>query len=194
MSRHFSKIDAVTGVDMSIDYAHHELHSGSSFTAQVNQLVSDTNDRTTLGLLTPAGTKLLHMFASMSASAAALCLIREGAAVGADTGATHAVINRRRDSATATIALDTSQSPDTAGSITYWNEAAQGSVTEDGTLLWQAVLGGGSGPRASGGENRGEAEFILKPSTQYVFYVKSLTNDDNYHAVLLGWYEHIDVA
>ena len=183
--------DPSTSALATIDYGHLEIHEGDSFTAQMYQLVSDTSDRTTLGFKTPAGTKMIHMFASGAATAAALFIIREGVTVADNTGATHAAINRRRDSETVTIAVDTSQTPDTAGSITYWAEAAQASVTEDGTVLYQEVIA--NDKTKGGGAVRGDAEFVLKASTQYVIYLKSLSADDNYHGLVLNWYEHTDV-
>lgn len=184
-----ARLDPSTLTMQVIDYPHHEIHGGSAFTASVYQLVSDTDDRTAIGFKTPAGTRQVHMFAKGNSSSAALFIIREGPTVADNQGATQAVYNRNRQSNTATTVIDTSQTPDTAGAATYFSEADQAHVTENGTLLYQDMLA--AEKKKGGGDSRGEGEFILKADTQYVFYMKSLTDDDNYHGLVLDWYEHV---
>ena len=173
----------------NLSHGHFEIHEGRSFTASNYQMVSDTNDKTAIGLLTPAGDRKIHMFARGVASAIGQFLIREGPTVTDNQGATQAVYNRYRDSATTSIVLDKSQNPDTAGAATYFAEADQAQYSEDGTLLFCELLAAGTGPKVAGGNTRAEGEFILKVSTYYLFYIKSLSNDDNYHSLVLDWYE-----
>lgn len=189
-----AQVDGMTTAQVGITYDHHEVHSGSSFTCQVGQLVSDTNDRTALSVLTPAGTKLGHMVASGTASTAAWFYIREGPTITDNEGATQAICNRNRSSETASIMIDTSQNPDLVGSATYFAEADQADYTENGTLIYAELLASGVRQSSGGGGSRGTSEFILKASTKYLFYVKSLTADDNYHNVILDWYEHTSAA
>jgi len=184
------EFDTLFKAPIGINVAHHEIHEGDGFTCQVSQLVSDTNDRTAIAFKTPAGTKRVHMFAKGTSSSAAMFLIREGPTVADNTGATQPVLNRHRGSAKTTIVIDTSQNPDAAGAATYFAEADQANITENGTLLFEDLLA--AEKKKGGGDTRDESEFILKPDTQYVFYMKSLNNDDNYHGLVLDWYEHTD--
>ncbi len=182
--------DDISNALQTIAYPHHEIHEGDAFTCQVQQLVSDTNDRTALAFKTAAGTKRVHMFAKGTASSPAEFIIREACTVADNQGATQAVLNRQRASANATTVIDTSQNPDTAGAATYFAEADQAHITENGTLIYIDLLA--AEKKKGGGDTRGEAEFVLKPDTQYAFYMKSLNNDDNYHGLVLDWYEHTD--
>ena len=187
------RVDASTWVTTGIDYAHHEIHSGSSYHAHYGQFVSDTNDRSIITFRTPNTTKLLHMFARGSSTALANWYVWEGPTITNNTGAPLTIFNRRRDSANTSGVWDTSQNPDVQGQATYFTELTMGNVTA-GTAIEDQFIGSGSGPRASGGESRSEEELILLPNTLYAFEIKSLTADDNYHDIELNWYEHADRA
>ena len=56
------RADASTWSLQTIEYEHHEIHSGSSFTCWHSETApTDTNDRTVITFLTPSGTKYLHI-------------------------------------------------------------------------------------------------------------------------------------
>ena len=183
----FGSEDETSGALTVISNANRRIHDWDSYRAQVQQLVSDTNDRTAIGFITPGGDVLVHMFAQGNASDAAEFFIREGPTVANNQGAMQPVINRRRDSLNTTGVRDTSQNPTAAGAATYFAEADQAHVTEDGTVIYQDLVSGEK--KKGGGDSRDESEFILKPNTQYVFYMRSLNNNDNYHGLVLDWYE-----
>lgn len=184
-----SLVDGMTSAARVIDYSHHEIHGGSSYVASVQQMVSDAGDRTTLGFTCAPGTKRVHMFASVHCSEDALFVVRENASVSG--GTTHPAWNRHRGSTNTSTVFDIS-SGDT-GYITYWPEANQSSVTENGNKLFETALVSGGGPQAPGGGNiRAESELILAPGSSYIFYTKSLDANDNYHSIILDWYEHTD--
>lgn len=193
---HPAGIDAATRALNTIEYEHHEVHAGSSFTCYYTQTVSDTGDKSIISFLTASGTKYLHITASASATAVANACIIEAPTITDNTGATLTVSNRRRiGTPTASSVLDTSQNPDLAGSATYFTEATQGNVTS-GTILAQIPIGSsGAGPiKAVGGLARSQQEWILKPATLYAFVVESLSDADNIHWIELDWYEHTDQA
>ena len=187
-------LDSATKAAEVIDYAHHEIHSGSSFVASTGQMVSDTNDRTAIALVTPNTTRWLHMVAIATASEAAWFYIREAPTITNNQGATLAAYNRDRNSTTATTAINTAVNPSAAGNVTYFAEADQADYTENGTLIHQELLASGSRNSTSGGGSRGLAEVILKQNTAYLFYLKSLNANDNYHNIILDWYEHTNLA
>lgn len=187
----YISIDDCTNSLQIIEYEHHEIHSGSSYTCSITQAVSDTNDRTIIAFRTPDSLKYLHLTASASATAAAVATIYEGPTITNNTGATLTVFNRNRTSTNTTGVWDTSQNPDVQGQATYFTEATMGNVTS-GTAFPPIPLGAGQGPKAVGGLARGQQEYVLAPNTLYAFEVKSSTNDDNAHWIELDWYEHTD--
>jgi len=189
-----ARMDAVTHSIQTVDYAHHEIHAGSSFTCSYAQTVADNGDKTIIAFKTPAGTKYLHLTASASATGVADACIIEAPTITDNTGATLPVYNRRRvGTPTATTVIDTSQNPDVAGQATFFTEATQGNVT-GGTEIANIPLGAtGGGPvKSVGGLSRGQQEWILKPNTLYAFVVESLADGANIHWVELDWYEHTD--
>ncbi len=186
------RLDGITEAAVTVDYDHHKIHDGDSYTCQVGQLVSDTNDRTAIAFKAPSTSKWVHIIAKGTASSPAWFYIREGATVADNQGATQAVLNRDRNSANTSGVIDTSQNPDATGAATYFAEADQAHVTENGTLLYQDLLA--AEKKKGGGDTRGTSELVLEPNIQYVFYLKSLNNDNNYHGIVLDWYEHISLA
>ena len=189
------RIDASTNTLQTIEYEHHEIHSGSSFTCFHQETApTDTNDRTIITFKTPTSTKYLHITVAASATAVAVARIREGPSYTDNAGTTLAIYNRNRvGTPTGSTVLDTSQNPDTAGSATYYNHDDANLPSEDGTVLGEIPLGSSTSPTKSvGGLARAQQEWILKPATVYSFEVKSLDASDNTHWLELDWYEHTD--
>jgi len=188
------KKDGITSAATGIDYAHHELHGGSSFTCHYTQDVSDTNDRSIIVLKTPAAPKYCHTIVAASSTAAALAKITEAPTVTNDTGATLAVYNRRRvGTPNESGVIDISQDPDTANAATYFTEATMGNVTV-GTVIAMTTLGaaGAGVVKQIGGVTRETQEWILKASTLYAFELISLDDTDNTHWIEVSWYEHTE--
>jgi len=189
------RMDASTNTLQTIEYEHHEIHSGSSFSCfHQDNTPTDINDRTIITFLTPNSTKYLHITVAASATAVAIARIREAPTYTDDAGVTLAVHNRNRvGTPDATDVLDTSQSPDTAGSATYYNHDTANLPAEDGTVLGEIPLGASTSPTKSvGGLARAQQEWVLKPNTLYSFEVKSLDASANTHWIEVDWYEHTD--
>ena len=189
------RIDASTNTLQTIEYEHHEIHSGSSFTCGHSETApTDTNDRTVIGFLTPGGTKYLHITVSASATAISVARIREAPDYTADSGTTLPIYNRNRvGSPNESIVLDISQNPDTANSATYWEHDDANLPSENGTIIAEIPLGSATSPvKSVGGTARATQEWVLKASTFYTFEVKSLDASDNTHWIELDWYEHTD--
>lgn len=179
--------DHTTGSSVSVDYASYMGHSGCSFTCHYNQTVSDTNDRSIISFKT-GSSKKIHVTASIFASAAANAYMWEAPTITDNNGATLTVFNRLRSSTVASTVLDTSASPDLAGSATFFTEITMGSVT-GGTELTHNPLIAGAPPKALGGDARDEQEWLLKPDTLYAWEIKSSDINDNTHIIELDWYE-----
>jgi len=187
-------LDAVTHGILTVEYAHHQIHEGKSFSAYYSVTTAATNGhRSGLYLKTPA-TPNCHLVVEFSASAAANFSICEAPTIAANTG-THGVViyNRRRSSANTSGVTDNATSP-ADNKVTTLTEAqiAGDGTWATGTVIRTAPLQVGTGPFPAGGSDRGSQEYILKPSTAYVFLITNTTASANTHHILIDWYEHTD--
>ncbi len=177
--------DASTNKQIVIDYGHHELHDGNSFSCHYAQDVTDTNDRSVIAFTTPAD-KDMHMLVLVSASAAADFFILEGA-TGTTIGATDlTVYNRDRNSTNTSLVTSIDG---TLGSVSYYSLTTDTAIT-GGTELYHEHIGAGRQGQAVSGASRVSSEWILKKSTVYDIELKSLDANDNSHHVECTWYEH----
>ena len=170
-----SGIDASTESLNTIEYEHHEIHSGSSFTASDVQLVGTT---TLLWMITtPAGTKYTHIIPSIECSGEFLVVETEGSDY--TGGTTVPVINRNRVG-----------TPNVAGTIV--TRAPSAGTTLGAVTLRTERVGATSvaGKTVSAGASRGSSEFVLKPGTKYIISVETFA--DVYVTLRLDWYEHTD--
>ena len=185
-------IDGATNALRTIDYAHHEVHSGSSFHVgySVTTAISD-DDVTAIMFKTPNTTKWLHLVATFNCSDPAEAIILEAPDL-ADSGdgTDKVILNRDRNSTKTSTAQSLEDTP-TVGSVTTMTEDEWTEVgVTNGTELEHEYLQGGSGPKAIGGVTRGTQEWILKQNTTYVFYLQNTGANANAHSISLDWYEH----
>ena len=186
------RIDASTHGLIAVDYAHHEIHGGKAFTAYYTITTAATSGhRSGIYILTPA-TPGIHMVVEMSASHAADGSMHQAPTIAADIG-THgvAIFNRKLESTTASTVQDNA-SPRVANKVTTLTEAeiAGDGTWATGTIIRSVPLNSGGGPRPLGGSARGSQEYILKPSTAYVFLLTNTAASANTHHILIDWYEH----
>ena len=192
------RVDAITHTLQTIEYAHHEIHGGSSFTAYYTRTTAATSGhRSGLYIQTPAaGGKLLHIVAQFSASTAANYSICEAPTIAANVGTHGGVIyNRYRDHAGTSGCFDNA----TVAAVNKFTTLTEAQIAADGTwavgtLLRTAPLTVGSGPKPAGGAGRDSQEYILKAATQYVFLITNTSADANAHHILIDWYEHANKA
>ena len=166
-----------------VDYPHHEVHGGSSFTA--SGTVDLGNGGTiNIHVKTPNSTKYPHATFSITNELEAAINLYEGfapsgTADGGTPGVAASVWNRNRNSSTANTTLVYSGATvGTAGTASA------------GTLIWAYHHGGGSGAGRFGGEDRGISEWVLKANTQYLLQIINATTSANYTAWEVDWYEH----
>ena len=186
------RLDLSTHALETIEYEHHEIHSGSSFTAYYTITTAATNGhRSGLYIRTPIS-KEIHAIVSFSASVAANFAICEAPTIAANTG-THAVqtYNRFRDSSKTSLVKDNANTP-AANKYTTLSEAqiAGDGTWATGTVLRTEPLQTGVGPKPAGGTSRGNQEYILKSDTKYVFLLTNTVATANVHHILCDWYEH----
>ena len=188
-------IDRATNASTMIEYEHHEIHAGSSFTAHYSRTTtSDDNHRTAIGFTAPNTKKWLHIVVEITASSPAEFFLLESPTIANDQGTQATVYNRNRNKTTTSTIVDLATTP-TANKFTTFTEAQiAGASFSGGTELDYILLAGGEGPKAVGGAGRGSQEWVLDQSKKYLFILKNIGANANIHEIHLDWYEHTDKA
>jgi len=164
--------DETTGAMVTIGVPHHEIHEGETFiTTYKTPDGTPLSDNATIEFIVVCAAKEAHMAAR--------------AAVGGDfeagmfEGSTHSdgtaqeIFNKKRssmESPTLTVIRDPT-------------------VTDDGTLIENEFIPGGTGPRAFGGAAQQRAEWILAPTRTYLFRITNRAGNNQPGSLALEWYE-----
>jgi len=186
-----AEIDGTTNALRIIEYEHHEIHSGASFTVDYSETTANSDDdRTIIGLTTPDTARWVHVIITITAVEAAEFLIYEAPTFTAGEGTDQAIYNRNRNSATTSTVLNQDATPEVAKVTTYDETEAVGLDYSGGTLVEYVLLSAGSGPRQVGGTSRGSQEWVLKQDTSYLFILQNVGASVNTHVINLSWYEH----
>lgn len=161
--------DASTESQMTIDYAHHEIHDGTNFIVESWADVTGAAATYDLGITTPDTTKWAHLLMNFMAEAGFTITVYEGATFTGGTPVT--AFNSNRNSATAaTVAF-----------------VLAPTVTVLGTQITSWKIGSGT---ATGGVGGTRAERILKQNTKYLVRFTKLAAGTDYINYLFDWYEH----
>lgn len=176
-------VDLSTQALVNMPYDHHEVHDGDSYDAYVYDADLDGAEIISISFTTPNTTSYLHMVSSAQNSSTSLFEIGEGATVTAGSGTDRACYNRRRTSSNTSGIKSLAETP-AVSKYTY-----NGTITNMGTTLYQAVVG--TGRFGGGTATRGTAELILKPNTVYSFRLTGIA-DNGVASIDLTWYEHED--
>jgi len=167
-------VDAATLSLQTVDYEHHEVHSGSHFQI-CNYALNQAADATIEFIIeVPDTTKWPHWVFAFTGSQGATLQIYEN-----PTGIV---------GGTEITPLNNNFNSDNTSTLTITKDPT--SIDGDGTLLPIAFLAGGT--RQSGFDTRSR-ENILKQGTTYLFRITSLavSNDISWCA---QWYEHTNKA
>ena len=164
--------DLSTDSLLTIDYPHHEIHSGSSFT------YSDTHEIAKNGviehlIITPNTTKQAHFTISIGSTGGKVKFEVFEDTITSNDGDIEPLFNRNRNSV---------KSPTT---ILYENPV----LVNDGTRIIQQTFGI-KDKKSSGGGGRGTNEWILKQNTKYLFRVEELNVAATAINLQFDWYEH----
>jgi hypothetical protein len=176
-------LDKTTRALNVIDYAHHEIHAGSSFFAgySVGNLGSMTspNDMIQLSFATPDTLKYLHMMFLAKSGGSALFTVTEAPTGGLinPTGVIEALNCNRNSSNISTILSSIGGTP---SQISY-----DGDVATGGKVLWFEYVGQGN---STAGYTGGRFEIILKRNTVYAVSLYDTTSITG--TIFLEWYEH----
>jgi len=171
------RIDSSTNSLQTIEYEHHEIHSGSHF--EYTEYDADLDDTNTIDILITVPNTTLWPHLVFSVDGALQTLVQLFETCTHTAGAAKTAYNNNRNSATANTTLLNASNDDAA----------------DGNAILQSMFGvsTGSGINSivSGGGSRGDNEHVLKQNTKYLLRVTSYA-DNNVVSVKLSWYEHTD--
>ncbi len=186
------RLDGATATLQTIEYEHHEVHSGSSFMTHFhNTTANSDDDRSVIAFKTPNTTKWFHIVETITASSPAeFFILEDPATLDLDEGTEAIAYNRDRNNLTASTCIPITTAA-TAGSITTYTEAQiNGATLAGGTNIYHTVLAGGEGPRAVGGTGRGVTRDNIKAKQGVSFIMQNIGANANKHAIALNWYEH----
>lgn len=166
-------VDSVTGALETVDYAHHEIHSGSHYYISGYIELSDT-DTHYVKLVTPNTTTWSHFMFDIKSSGICVSTFDEGASGGMTGGAAVVPINNNRNSA------NTSGVVITSGVTVATTYVTRLENDKWGASGFKETIGGGSSR---------DDELILKQNTTYL---RSFTSgaDNNIIQFKASWYEH----
>ncbi len=180
-----SGIDGATSALVGIDYAHHEIHGGSSYYNErfVQVPAGDVLD---IRFWTGNTTKWSHFIAHIITEAEFHVNLYEDVEAFTTAGITLTAVNRDRNSSK-------------TSNWQYFDyiltaNAAAANVTTDMTgciNIGKAASGSG---RNKSGEGGHEEELILKQDTKYVLRFESRAQNERYVDYVLDWYEHTNRA
>ena len=171
---HPAEIDSMTRAINTISHAHHEIHEGSHFKADRQDIALSTTDTIELLLTTPDTTKWVHFLLTMQSTGEVVVELYEGTTVSAE-GTAITPINRNRNSATKSVVVVT-HTP---------------SVSSDGTKLTENWIGTTGFKEDIGDTLRDNSEIILKQNTKYLIRLTAV-GDGIKGAIGGDWYEHVD--
>lgn len=169
-----SGVDAMTESLQTIDYEHHEIHSGDHF-FYCNFATLGSGASIDFGVTTPNTTKWAHVTFEISGTSQTEFYIYEASAF--TGGTTVTAINNNRNSATASTLVI----------------VANPTVTSVGTLLSMQSKGlAGTNPASadSAGVTERNREIIFKQNTKYILRITS-RDTNNIVSYCANWYETI---
>lgn len=171
-------IDSLTNAQISIDYAHHEIHDGSSFVVSYTDLAMGSGHWLGIGFTTPQGDKKLHLVAQWATLGIAHAEILEGATLTSGTATT--ATNRNRSSTKTSIIADSLKA--------YNSEVGTDNIAGGTTIHETYAFSAKSGGTETGSDRD---EIILAPGTTYGIKVTSDAAGGK-ATLTLHWYEHTD--
>jgi len=161
---------------------HDNIHQDKAFTAYLNDGALDSGSAINVYLETSATSgECPHIIFDIHGSDSFDFEVLENPTVTSNTGSQTDVINKNRQGSNTSKVFDNSTLP-VEGKV-----SSNVTVTADGTVLLEDFVALG---HKIGGEVGFDREFILKPSTKYVFRMTSRGTNIRAH-INLDWYEPI---
>ncbi len=173
-------IDDSTHSLQVIDYAHHEIHSGSTYAIHLADLTFKKNGEMGVLFKTPAGDKWFHMVYSVEVACKSTFDILEAPTVDVANYPTTFYVprNRNRNSIKESTAISVRAVP-AVNEVGLILDGDTTPITADGLVLHTEIIGGAKkGKTASDGHSHDD-EYILKADTVYYFRVVGDNTGDN---------------
>lgn len=163
--------DRATYALNTIDYAHHEIHAGSFYSAGT---VTDLASGGTVQVMitTPNTTSWLHLLGIVETESESVVRWMENP-TSPGAGATLPAVNHNRNSSNVAAGV-------VAGTVGVFSGTP-------GSVLFQYAMGSGKG---IGGEVREINEWVLKQNEQYILEVVNNAVGNSWTSISLAWYEH----
>ena len=182
-----AKLDDMTDVVSTIDYAHHEVHGGSAYACTAVDTSMGATDTLSLCFKTMAATKRVHLLVEFATLGKGHLDIIQAPTGDASPGTLAPIYNRNRSS-TNTSTLEEKQS--TGSFIVNDNLNTNPTSLAGGTVVDTMYTFAAS---KSAGGARDTQEWILAAAT---LYAVRLTTDaaGNAGYIRLAWYEHTDAS
>lgn len=179
------RADKVTNALITVDYAHHEVHDGSHYTALVSDQLSSIGDHVDIAIAVPGWMPwqsddfdtLYHVLWSVWSSAGFSLSLYEDVT---------------------SFSGGTVQTPQNNNRMVYHPDYSKfGKVSELDITVGTLTRTGGSlvmppryfGSRSGGGAGRSEGEVILKAGSTYIVTLEQTVNTASAVGIELAWYE-----
>lgn len=164
-------IDELSKALISIDFEHHEMHEGNHYFGKQSSSISGGGTEAEFLFTTPDTTTRVHAKASFSGTDEFLVQLYEDVTT-TDNGTVVVTFNNDRDS------LNTPE-------LTAYTGPT---VTDDGTLIWEAYISGDKG--LSGVSQEFGYEIVAKTNSTYLFRITKINAGTHIVDTNFWWYEH----
>jgi len=167
-------LDGSTEALNVIDYAHHEIHSGSHYFL-ANYAILGNGDDIDFTFHTPNSTKWVHLLFALESTGQTEFTVFED-------------VTGNNDGTPVTPNNSNRNKPDASASVL----SQDATITDEGTILENQLFGVTGNPSKSvGGSTGRDDEIVLKQNTKYLFRISSdsASNNVSWRA---SWYEHTD--
>jgi hypothetical protein len=162
--------DDITGALVQIGVVHHEVHEGDTFIVSLASTAIANNANIAI-LLRTGNSRYGHLSWYVSAGGDAEFEFIESPTV-TNAGTAMTEFNAKRYS-TGTAQITAFHTPTVAG----------------GTIIIDAIIGGGTGGTSAGGVLRSGAEIILSTNTDYLLRLTNIAGNAQPAGLVIEWYE-----
>ena len=183
-----SGIDSNTNAQYTIDYAHHEIHGGSTYRVQHNIdaiPATGSSGELVIAFFVPDQTKEPHMVWEFVHEGNMTCKLLEGVTFNASAGSDVTCKNSNRNSSNTSVLQGKATGSLVSGVVTVGSNSD--SIYTGGTAI--SVKRDYSTRNTSGGGVR-RNEVILKTNANYAFVLDNNETSAQGGQIRLEWYEH----
>lgn len=181
-------VDLITRALMTVDYAHHEIHAGSTFRVQHNDNAipaTGSGGELVIAFTVPDQAKQPHMIWDFVHEGDMTMKLLEGVTL-TTNGTDVACKNSNRNSSTTSVLQGNGTGSLASGYVTVGENSAD-SIHSGGTVI---SLQRNYAARNTAGEGSRRAEIILKPGLAYAFVLDNNETTTQGGQIRLEWYEH----